>query len=266
MKKMKSPLRYPGGKQRIVPLLTDKLPENISEYREPFLGGGSVYFHIQYHYPHIQNWWVNDKFQPLYNFWKQLSINPQNVQSSIKSLRSSYPDGRTLHKALRMGYNGFSNPVEAAAAFYILNRCSFSGLTFSGGYSQAAYDTRLTENGIKKLSLYSPVLKTAKITNLDYSALLNAPAKNGDVFVFMDPPYDIKASTLYGDKGDTHKSFDHAKFADDCRNCSYNWMITYNDNENIRDLFSWANIQEIPVLYSMNSNSKKAVELVITNY
>jgi DNA adenine methylase len=130
MKKMKSPLRYPGGKQRIVPLLTDKLPETFSEYREPFLGGGSVYFHIQSHYPDIQNWWVNDKFQPLYNFWKQLSINPQDVQESIKSLRSSYPDGRTLHKALRMGYNELSNPVEASAAFYILNRCSFSGLTF----------------------------------------------------------------------------------------------------------------------------------------
>jgi DNA adenine methylase len=264
MKKMKSPLRYPGGKQRIVPLLTDKLPENISEYREPFLGGGSVYFHIQYHYPHIQNWWVNDKFQPLYNFWKQLSINPQNIQSSIKSLRSSYPDGRTLHKALRMGYNGFSNPVEAAAAFYILNRCSFSGLTFSGGYSQAAYDTRLTESGLKALPLYQPLLNNINITNEDYTSLLNADGNN--VFIFMDPPYDIKASTLYGKNGNTHKDFDHVAFAENCRKCGHKWMITYNDNANIRDLFSWANIHEIPVLYSMNSNSKKTIELVITNY
>ena len=39
---LKSPLRYPGGKQRIVKQLGDKLPTHFDEYREPFLGGGSV--------------------------------------------------------------------------------------------------------------------------------------------------------------------------------------------------------------------------------
>lgn len=263
---LKSPLRYPGGKQRIVKQLGDKLPKHFDEYREPFLGGGSVFFYMQSIKPDVKHWWINDKFEPVYNFWNQIAHFPENVLSIIKAFRTDHPEGKDLHSTLRMLYNEFHDEEDTAAAFYILNRCSFSGLTFSGGYSQAAFDTRLTDNGIKKLSLYSPILKPAKITNLDYSALLQAPAKNGDVFVFMDPPYDIKASTLYGNKGNTHKDFDHSKFADDCRNCSYNWMITYNDNKNIRDLFSWANIQEIPVLYSMNSNSKKAVELVITNY
>lgn len=216
--------------------------------------------------PDVKHWWINDKFEPVYNFWNQIAHFPENVLSIIKAFRTDHPDGKDLHGTLRRLYNEFHDEEDTAAAFYILNRCSFSGLTFSGGYSQAAFDTRLTDNGIKKLSLYSPILKTAKITNLDYNALLQAPAKNGDVFVFMDPPYDIKASTLYGNKGNTHKDFDHSKFADDCKNCAYKWMITYNDNQNIRDLFSWANIQEIPVLYSMNSNSKKAVELVIRNY
>jgi DNA adenine methylase len=261
--KIKSPLRYPGGKQRIVPLLKDKLPETFSEYREPFFGGGSVYFYIRSQYPDNQNWWVNDKFQPLYNFWKQLSINPQTVQDAINTFRNSHSDGRTLHKTLRTDYNEFSNPVDAAAAFYILNRCSFSGLTFSGGYSQAAYDTRLTERGLKALPLYGPLLNI-NITNEDYTSLLNT--NGNDVFIFMDPPYDIKASTLYGKNGNTHKAFDHIAFAENCRNCKHNWMITYNNNLNIRQLFSWANIHEIPVLYSMNSNSKKTVELVITNY
>jgi DNA adenine methylase len=263
---LKSPLRYPGGKQRIVKQLGDKLPTHFDEYREPFLGGGSVFFYMQNIKPDVKHWWINDKFEPVHNFWNQIAHFPENVLSIIKAFRTDHPDGKDLHGTLRRLYKEFHDEEDTAAAFYILNRCSFSGLTFSGGYSQAAFDTRLTDNGIKKLSLYSPILKTAKITNLDYNALLQAPAKNGDVFVFMDPPYDIKASTLYGNKGNTHKDFDHSKFADDCKNCAYKWMITYNDNQNIRDLFSWANIQEIPVLYSMNSNSKKAVELVITNY
>lgn len=262
----KSPLRYPGGKQRIVKHLGNKLPKQISEYREPFLGGGSVFFYMKHQRPDIQHWWINDKFEPLHNFWQQIAHNSENVISKINIFKGNHQNGKDLHYTLRKLYSDFRTPVDAAAAFYILNRCSFSGLTFSGGYSQLAYDSRFTENGIKKLANYSPLLCNANITNLDYTELLEMPAKHGDPFIFMDPPYDIKASTLYGEKGNTHKGFDHVKFANDCKKCNYNWMITYNDNPNIRNLFSWANINEISVVYSMNSNSKKAVELVITNF
>ena len=39
---LKTPLRYPGGKSRAVPKLCQWLPAEITEYREPFLGGGSM--------------------------------------------------------------------------------------------------------------------------------------------------------------------------------------------------------------------------------
>ena len=41
MKSLKTPLRYPGGKSRAVSKLFQFLPEHITEFREPFLGGGS---------------------------------------------------------------------------------------------------------------------------------------------------------------------------------------------------------------------------------
>ena len=42
MKYLKTPLRYPGGKSRVAPMLIEKFPSGIKEFREPFLGGASV--------------------------------------------------------------------------------------------------------------------------------------------------------------------------------------------------------------------------------
>lgn len=270
MKKVliKSSLRYPGGKQRIVKDIFNKVPSEFTEYREPFFGGGSVFFHIKQQRNELSNCWINDKFEPIANFWQQSANSSANIINIVNSLKQQYSTGKELHVRLRRDYNNL-NKDEQAAALFILNRCSFSGLTFSGGYSQQAFDGRLTANSIKNISKVEPLFSNTKITNLDYNDLLTAPAdqSNGKVFIFLDPPYDIKSSNLYGSTGNMHQSFNHIEFAENCKNCKdHLWMITYNDNEHIRHLFSWANIQEIDVVYNMNSAGKKKKELVITNY
>lgn len=268
-KKIRSPLRYPGGKQKIVSQLLPLAPTDIIEYREPFLGGGSVFFHFKQQKNEIKHWWINDGYKPVANFWQQVANNPEHIVNIIDSLMIAHPQGKDLHKKLRTLYNELKSKDSTAAAYFILNRCSFSGLTFSGGYSQQAFDGRLTASSIQKLIECSELLKDVEITNLDYSELLTEPSKNGEkgVFIFMDPPYDINSSNLYGESGNMHSNFNHAKFAEDCKACwEHRWMITYNDNEYIRSLFDWANIQEIDVTYSLNSSGKQKKELVISNY
>ena len=61
---MKTPLRYPGGKSRAVPKLCQWLPVNITEYREPFLGGGSMAIEMTKRYPDLPIW-VNDLYLSL---------------------------------------------------------------------------------------------------------------------------------------------------------------------------------------------------------
>ena len=46
MKSLKTPLRYPGGKSRAAKYLIGQFPTDIKQYREPFLGGGSVALHV----------------------------------------------------------------------------------------------------------------------------------------------------------------------------------------------------------------------------
>ena len=71
---LKTPLRYPGGKSKAVKTLSKWYPDNISEYREPFIGGGSIAIDIAKKNPRIPIW-ISDLYVPLYNFWVQLRDN-----------------------------------------------------------------------------------------------------------------------------------------------------------------------------------------------
>ena len=70
-----TPLRYPGGKSRACTKLDQFIPDlrDYTEYREPFLGGGSVAIHITKKYPHL-NVWVNDFYEPLVTFWRSCRL------------------------------------------------------------------------------------------------------------------------------------------------------------------------------------------------
>jgi len=65
---IKSPLRYPGGKSRAVELIASLLPD-FDEFREPFLGGGSVFVHTKQRFSK-KNYWVNDLYLELFKFWE----------------------------------------------------------------------------------------------------------------------------------------------------------------------------------------------------
>ena len=75
-KALKTPLRYPGGKSRAVTKMENYFPDlsNYVEFREPFLGGGSVAIYIAKKYPHLKIT-VNDLYEPLVNFWQNLPVS-----------------------------------------------------------------------------------------------------------------------------------------------------------------------------------------------
>ena len=72
MKALKTPLRYPGGKSRACVKMDQYFPDlrEYAEFREPFLGGGSVAIHVSKKYPHLKIT-VKDLYEPLINFWTQ---------------------------------------------------------------------------------------------------------------------------------------------------------------------------------------------------
>lgn len=262
---LKTPLRYPGGKTRVSEYLVSLFPKCFTEYREPFLGGGSVFVRAIQTSDSCQKFWINDKFEDLYCFWKGMSSNSINdIIDRIYAIKNLNQNGKDTFKMLQ---SSKTDTIEQKAAdFFALNRMTFSGTTMSGGYSDEAFKKRFTDSSIERCRRLSELeWNKVKLTKDDYSVLMDA---NGcDVFLFLDPPYYLgrNKSKLYGVNGDLHNCFDHERFKDTCARCKHRWMITYNDCDYIRNLFSEYNIMEMSFSYGM-SKDKNGKEIIITNY
>ena len=273
MKSLKTPLRYPGGKSRALSKLLQYIPDlkGYKEYREPFLGGGSVALEITKRYPHLQIW-VNDLYEPLTNFWKTLQDDGYKMYKRLQELKSRYPDqgsARGLFLEAKEIVNDNSvSPLYRACAFYVINKCSFSGLTESSSFSRQASDSNFSMRGIEKLQGYTALIQNWKITNGRYQFLLT---DERDVFTYLDPPYDI-GSNLYGRKGDMHKSFDHDAFATVCDRFIGPQCISYNSSALIKERFQGWTVGEFAHTYTMrsvgsyNTDQASRKELILTNY
>jgi DNA adenine methylase len=64
---IKSPLRYPYGKSRAIDRIAKLIPD-FDEFRESFLGDGSVFIYLQQRYPD-KKFWINDLYTDLYKLW-----------------------------------------------------------------------------------------------------------------------------------------------------------------------------------------------------
>jgi site-specific DNA-adenine methylase len=273
MKQYKTPLRYPGGKSRACIKLDTFFPDLLqySEFREPFLGGGSVAIHVTKKYPKIKIW-VNDLYEPLTNFWQQLQHEGNYIYKQLQQLKSRYPDpssARGLFLDAKKIINDWKTDAkDRAVAFYIVNKCSFSGLTESSSFSKQASDSNFSMRGIERIPGFSQLIERWKITGLSYEDMLS-DEKN--VFTYLDPPYDIK-DNLYGKKGDMHKSFDHDQFAYNCDHHTGHQLISYNSSQLVKDRFSGWNVSQFNHTYTMRSvgqymkNQQQRQELVIYNY
>jgi len=273
MKSLKTPLRYPGGKSRACEKMGPYFPDlrNYDEFREPFLGGGSVAIYITKKYPNLDIW-VNDLYEPLVNFWQQLQIFGYDLKSELKDLKTANntPDLARklfLQSKERINDQTVSN-FNRAVAFYVVNKCSFSGLTESSSFSEQASNSNFSLRGIEKLFGYSEIIGKWRITNYSYDYLMDG---NKGAFMYLDPPYDIK-DNLYGRKGSMHKGFDHDKFAADCDSNNMDQLISYNSDQLVKDRFKNWNAAEFDLTYTMRSvgeymrEQKQRKELLLFNY
>lgn len=123
-----SPLRYPGGKTRAVDLIHSLIPQNIKSICSPFLGGGSIELACSTR----MEVFGYDVFSPLVDFWQIIIADPHKLAAHIQPF---FPLTRDAFYELQKTYMQFPSQLERAAAFYVLNRSSFSGTTLSGGMS-----------------------------------------------------------------------------------------------------------------------------------
>jgi DNA adenine methylase len=265
---IKSPLRYPGGKSKAIDKIAEYLPDSFSEYREPFVGGGSLFIYLKQKYPDLKIW-INDLNTELFLFWKIAQSHLSQLVAEVHRIKGQYTNGRLLFQELTTINVKELSDIERAVRFFVLNRITFSGTIESGGYSEESFHKRFTYSSIERLEKLENILQNIKITNLDYSHLLNPEGE--DIFLFLDPPYFYATkSKLYGKDGNLHTSFDHQRFAEFLIQCRHHYLITYDDSPEIRKNFESFNIFAWEMQYGMNNykqnGAAKGKELFITNY
>ena len=275
MKSYKTPLRYPGGKSRAAQKIEAYFPDlgEYDEFREPFLGGGSVAIYIAKKFPHL-NIWVNDLYEPLVNFWQQVQMSGVDLHNTLLDVKRQNNDPN-LARDIFLKYKeqvGDKDipPFNRAVAFYVVNKCSFSGLTESSSFSRQASMSNFSVRGIEKLPGYQEIIADWRISNYSYEYMLEQK-DDKKVFYYLDPPYEI-GSNLYGKKGSMHKGFDHDKFALDCCKYEENMAVSYNSNQLIKDRFNNWTAVEFDLTYTMRSvgeymrEQKDRKELLLLNY
>tara|TARA_B100002019_G_scaffold117004_1_gene100490 strand:+ start:4086 stop:4934 length:849 start_codon:yes stop_codon:yes gene_type:complete len=268
MKLLKTPLRYPGGKSRAAAQLYNWFPIDIKEYREPFCGGASMALYFSQLHPDVPVW-INDKYFYLYNFWIQLQEDGDRLSDVCYAIKQEH---NTIDLAKELFIRSkeeisSADPFRQAVLFWVLNKCSYSGLTENSSFSQSASQQNFTLRGAANLKKYQDIIADWHITNIDYEDVMNdAESERDNVFVFLDPPYKI-GSYLYGTQAELHKNFDHLAFGESCKVCPWDWMVTYNVDEDIEKMFEDYQQRYFSITYGMKhrENNKKS-ELLISNY
>lgn len=248
----KSILRYPGGKTRAVKLIVPKLlAQKATRLVAPFFGGGSIEFAWAAAMP---NGCVEgmDLYAPVVSFWQHALSDPGGVATRVQDY---FPLEKARFYELQKELNTLSG-VELGAAFYVLNRASFSGSTMSGGMSPG--HKRFTQSAIDRLSAFNSPNVT--VSHNDAFTVLDALVDQDptDGLIYLDPPYKLDDSALYGNKGSMHKGFDHARLAETCQTLSdQGWriLISYNDAQSIRDLYTGFGVENARWAYGMKNVS-----------
>jgi DNA adenine methylase len=276
--------RYPGGKskksirERII-----GLAPAFSEYREPLVGGGGIFFAIDT----AKKRWINDINPHLMEVYKDLQNNPDDFIKACRDIPPALPDeeevypmpnskGKKYNKRLKAKFDElkYNEQCKQSLRYYFINRTVYAGrVNFDPRMSSRMYFSHPEGwNIVKtdKLERASELLSGVRITVGSYEPLLEEDGDN--VWIYLDPPYykdsvTVDFSQLYGFP---FALDDHAKLANQILRCKHKVLISYDDHEEIRKLYSdnKFHIHTAEWKYCGTSSKVKRLgkELMITNY
>ncbi len=241
-----SPLRYPGGKNKLAKLIAQIcLDNNINgHYVEPYAGGAAValYLLIERKMKRIT---INDYDKSIYAFWysvlnhtKKLCKLIEETPVTIKEWEKQKGIQKRKDKAslLTLGFSTlFLNRTNISG---IINAGPIGGIKQRGRYKLNCRFNK--EEIIRRIKLISSFKDQISLFNLDAIELIKIikeESNNTNTIFYFDPPYLIKGPTLYMN---FYKKDDHKKVAQEIKKIRrIHWIISYDDVEEIRKIYKW---------------------------
>ncbi|NTU70192.1 DNA adenine methylase [bacterium] len=272
---IKSPLRYPGGKGSAYPFFCDllKLNELVgAKYYEPYAGGAGVGLALL-SLGFVSEIGLNDADYRIYCFWTSvLNENDRFIENVLK-VNVSVDE---WYKQKEIYANpGSSSVFDVGFSVFYLNRCNRSGVLSGagpiGGYNQAGkwrIDARFNKKAlVRRLECVGEKKGSISIENkdaIDYMRCsLKSQKKNKASFIYIDPPYFSAGNRLYLNY---YKYEDHQELARYLRfDCKANWVLTYDENEYIRNLYGFCSIKYLTRNYSLQKKIKGKELLMVSN-
>ena len=268
-----SPLRYPGGKAKLAPILAQTIELNGLSgcaYFEPFAGGAGAALRLLRE-DVVSELHLNDLDPRIYYFWHAALNDTERFVHRIRTVPLTIEEWkRQRHICLKADVN---QPFELGFSTFYLNRCNRSGVILEagpiGGQQQGGIwklDARFNrENLANRVNRLSESSGSIYITQMDAMEFLVKQLPRGgnrkQVFVYLDPPYYSKGSKLYMN---SYTERDHKGLANYLRRQNIlRWVASYDDTDFIRRLYSFSRISLSSLQYSLQEK-RQAVELLIT--
>jgi len=260
MSVINTPLRYPGGKQKIAPFITEILETNNicdCNYIEPYTGGAGVAINLLLS-KKVRSIHLNDKSISIYSFWKTLLENTEWLCKKILTTPLNIEEWKKQRNIFR---NTEDHCIEdiGFATFY-LNRCNRSGILNGGvigGLEQNGnwkMDARFSrKNLILRIEAIANFKKKIKITKYDAEVLFSKIYKNSQKnFIYCDPPYLSKGDKLYLNY---YTQDDHKRISKTIQSIKKDyWVVSYDFNDYISNLYR----KRKKIIYNLQYNASTA--------
>ena len=199
---MQSPfpfVKWAGGKSSLLPELLRHVPLQVSNYYEPFLGGGALFFAIYARNPRFKAH-LSDVNVDLMNAYRMIKDKPDELIGLLSKFQHDYYQSRSMSEFFYSMRNWRpSNDLDSAARLVFLNKTCYNGLyrvnsqrEFNVPFGRYKKPRILDAQNIRAVS--KALRDTdAELHSSDYKGCLSTCRRND--FVYLDPPYQPKSKT-----------------------------------------------------------------------
>lgn len=261
-------VKWVGGKRGIIHELIQRLPDDISEYYEPFTGGAALFFS---QYKRMEKAVLSDVNIDLLLCYQVIKKDVEKLIAKLKLHAEKHSD-EYFYKI--RSQHDLTDPIEIAARFVYLNKTCFNGLyrVNSKGEFNVPVGKYVNPQIVGELNLMAcqSALSKATIKLQNYDQI----KPNEDAFVYFDPPYHPTSETAYftqyskdgfSEKNQIELRDFFAKLTKQKVNC----MLSNSNTPFVQDLYKGYNIAIVdrPGNVNCKPNKRNSVEeVLITNY
>lgn len=188
-----SPLRYPGGKGKMLRQLEPHFPEHIGTMVEPFAGGAAASLAMLFA-GRTDRIVLNDLDPGVCAFWTSVLEYAEELLNAVRNIQGTREE---FLQAKRILDRPDDRPtVELAAAFLTANQLAFSGITKAGiaGDYERRWNYKKVADRIRRIAAYKDCIT---VMRMDALQVIEEFYWSADHFLFIDPPYVLRGKQLY---------------------------------------------------------------------